>query len=165
MLAAACSGRLTADCDYRAGESDNCASIEPLYDVPSHWKWTVLQELIDRTRGICYGVIKLGETVPDGIPCLRTSDVKPLSIDADGVKKISSDISAEYTRSVLRGGEVLVNVRGTLGGVAVVPDYMLGWNVSREVSVVPVDSASPRYIALWIGLVDHRTGYRKLPKA
>ena len=50
-------------------------------------------------------------------------------------------------------GEVLVNVRGTLGGVAVVPDHMAGWNVSREVAVVPVEAAvlDAEYAAFWIG--------------
>jgi hypothetical protein len=56
-------------------------------------------------------------------------------------------------RTILRGGEVLVNVRGTLGGVAVVPDFMAGWNVSREVAVVPIGSLTlnPEYAAFWIG--------------
>ena len=53
---------------------------------------------------------------------------------------------------MLCGGEVLVNVRGTLGGVAVATDDMVGWNVSREVAVVPVDQelVSPAYISFWI---------------
>jgi len=46
-----------------------------------------------------------------------------------------------------------VNVRGTLGGVAVAEPSMAGWNVSREVAVAPVDTASvdPDYAAYWIG--------------
>jgi type I restriction enzyme S subunit len=45
-----------------------------------------------------------------------------------------------------------VNVRGTLGGVAVVPPFMSGWNVSREVAVAPVDAdlVLPQYVAYWI---------------
>jgi type I restriction enzyme S subunit len=47
----------------------------------------------------------------------------------------------------------LVNVRGTLGGVAVVPPKMAGWNVSREVAVVPIDPSriNPSYLSYWIG--------------
>ena len=48
-------------------------------------------------------------------------------------------LSEQYSRTILKGGEILVNVRGTLGGVAVVPSEMAGWNVSREVAVVPID--------------------------
>jgi type I restriction enzyme S subunit len=86
---------------------------------------------------LTYGVVQLGNEVPDGVPCLRTSNVRWLRIETDEVKHIASVISANYSRTVLCGGEVLVNVRGTLGGVAVVPKEMAGWNISREVAVAP----------------------------
>jgi type I restriction enzyme S subunit len=46
-----------------------------------------------------------------------------------------------------------VDVRGTLGGVAVTTPSMSGWNVSREVAVAPIDTAvvDPDYVAYWIG--------------
>ena len=48
---------------------------------------------------------------------------------------------------------MLVNVRGTLGGVAVASPEMVGWNVSREVAVVPADPGRiiPSYLAYCIG--------------
>ncbi len=112
-----------------------------------------LLALCDVSRGITYGVIKLGAVVPEGVPCLRTSNVRWLRIDIDGMKRISASLSEEYKRTVLRGGEVLVNVRGTLGGVAVASSNMAGWNVSREVAVVPVDAERmlPAFLAYWIG--------------
>jgi type I restriction enzyme S subunit len=68
------------------------------------------------------------------------------------MKRISPTLSKKYGRTILRGGEILVNVRGTLGGVAVVTPGMKGWNVSREVAVVPVDTAAvdSDYLAYWI---------------
>lgn len=112
-----------------------------------------LEALCEKNRLITYGVIKLGDPIEDGVPCLRTSNVRWLDIDTTGMKRIAPTLAAEYSRTILRGGEVLVNVRGTLGGVAVVPDHMAGWNVSREVAVVPVnaDMLDPEYAAFWIG--------------
>jgi type I restriction enzyme S subunit len=112
-----------------------------------------LEALCEQGRLITYGVIKLGDPIEGGVPCLRTSNVRWLSIDTNGMKRIAPSLSAEYSRTILRGGEVLVNVRGTLGGVAVVPDFMAGWNVSREVAVVPISSLTlnPEYAAFWIG--------------
>lgn len=160
VLAAACSGRLTADWredsapqDTVSPEPANLAElseVEELVEAPEAWRWLPLQVLCDPDRSICYGVIKLGVEEPNGIPCLRTSDVKPLRIDTTGVKKISSAISDEYQRTLLRGGEVLVNVRGTLGGVAVAPESLRGWNISREVAVVPAKGVVPQFIAFWI---------------
>jgi len=112
---------------------------------------TTLAKLCE-PKTITYGVIKLGDHISDGVPCLRTSNVRRLWIDTDGMKLISPSLSEQYERTILNGGEVLVNVRGTLGGVAVASTDMKGWNVSREVAVVPVDNhqIDPHYAAYWI---------------
>ena len=160
VLAAACSGRLTADWREDAAPKDlispqpanpdEICEVEETLEAAEPWRWLPLQALCDPDRSICYGVIKLGVEVPDGIPCLRTSDVKPLLIDTMDVKRIAPAISDEYRRTLLCGSEILVNVRGTLGGVAVVPDSLRGWNISREVALVPVKSVIPKFIAFWI---------------
>lgn len=138
VLAAATSGRLTEDWRIAHGLKEGAE--------------TTLQEICRPDRVITYGVVKLGDETLGGTPCLRTSNVRWLRFELDGMKLIDPNLSAEYGRTVLRGGEVLVNVRGTLGGVAVATDEMAGWNVSREVAVVPVDQslASSAYISLWI---------------
>lgn len=117
------------------------------------WVRRPLAELCESSRVITYGVIKLGDEVPTGVPCLRTSNVRWLRIDTDGMKRIAPKLSADYERTILKGGEVLVNVRGTLGGVAVASPEMAGWNVSREVAVVPIDSTRihPKFVSYLIG--------------
>jgi type I restriction enzyme S subunit len=138
VLASATSGRLTGDWRSAQGLKQGAK--------------TTLQAICMPDRVITYGVVKLGDETPGGTPCLRTSNVRWLRFELDGMKLIDPNLSAEYGRTVLRGGEVLVNVRGTLGGVAVATDDMAGWNVSREVAVVPVDRAlaSSVYVSLWI---------------
>lgn len=141
VLAAATSGALTED-----WRDKNSKSNKP-------WCKTTLVNVCQKTRVITYGVIKLGNEVANGIPCLRTSNVRWLHIDTDGMKRIATSLSDDYSRTILRGDEVLINVRGTLGGVAVVPNEMAGWNVSREVAVVPTDTKkiNPHFLAFWIG--------------
>jgi type I restriction enzyme, S subunit len=134
------------------------------------WVEKPLAELCDSNRVITYGVIKLGDEAVEGVPCLRTSNVRWLHIDTEGIKRISPSLSSDYSRTILRGGEVLVNVRGTLGGVAVVASEMAGWNVSREVAVVPVDKSriDPSFLSyligsglsqLWLGAVKKGAAY------
>jgi type I restriction enzyme S subunit len=161
VLSAACTGKLTTDwrenkqggLNSNSADMSNAESVEKIIDVPESWKWTSLHSICDPQRFICYGVIKLGHEFPSGINCLRTSDVKPLNIDISDVKKIDPRISSQYERTLLKGGEILVNVRGTLGGVAVVPSELRGWNVSREVAVIPVDNVVPEFIAFWIASI------------
>jgi len=142
VVSAATDGLLTSDWRMRNyGNTDRSITS------------TTLVEQCFQNRVITYGVIKLGDETPQGVPCLRTSNVRWLRIDTEGMKRIAQALSNEYPRTVLQGGEVLVNVRGTLGGVAVATSDMIGWNVSREVAVVPVDKSkvNPQFLALWIG--------------
>lgn len=128
------------------------SSIEDLFArLAANVHSTALENLCTN-RGITYGVIKLGEHKPQGVPCLRTSNVRKLAYDLDGMKSIAPSLSNEYKRTILESGEVLVNVRGTLGGVCVVSKAMIGWNISREVAMVPVDAkkVDPQFVALYI---------------
>lgn len=150
VLAQAIDGRLTAG--WRADPEGEDAKGNSKWDVPAGWSLETPASLIDPDRALTYGVIKLGEEIEGGVPTLRSSNVRWLKIDTDVVKTIARDLSQQYSRTILRGGEVVVTVRGTLGGVAMVPETMAGWNTSREVAVIPVKSdVNARYLAYAIG--------------
>jgi type I restriction enzyme S subunit len=105
-------------------------------EIPASWEWSTAEALSDQNRAITYGVIKLGKDFDEGIPTLRSSDVRPLRIELDHVKQIDPAIAQNYRRTFLEGGELLVTVRGTLGGICVVPDDCTGFNISREVAMI-----------------------------
>lgn len=122
-----------------------------LPELPDGWCWASAEQLSDETRAITYGVVKLGDPVVDGVPTLRSSNVRNLRLDLDEVKQISRSIAAQYKRTFLEGGELLFTVRGTLGGIVVAPDGCRGWNVSREVAVLaPVDRRISDVTAIFI---------------
>ena len=115
------------------------------------WTWASADQLTDATRPITYGVIKLGSKVSGGVPILRSSDVRRLELDLNGVKRIARKIADEYRRTYLRGGEVLITVRGTLGGVVAVPPSCVGYNISREVALLALlEQKASRLISFFI---------------
>ncbi len=156
VLNAACTGRLTEgwrerqqniksatdllhellETKFRVLENNEDATELP--DIPDTWVWSPCECLCDPRRIITYGVIKLGLEVPGGIPVLRSSDVRWLYVDRSHVKHVSKQIADAYSRTFLEGGEVLVTVRGSLGGVAIVDESLAGFNISREVAVIPI---------------------------
>jgi type I restriction enzyme, S subunit len=159
VLAAACSGTLTEDwrrehhsdletatalirrlCGAKKAFAPDEEDSGDLLPLPNSWQWVRCEALCNPERSFTYGVIKLGAVVEDGVPTLRSSDVRWLRIEADHIKCISRKIADNYSRTYLQGGEILVTVRGTLGGVAVVPNSMKSFNVSREVAVLPFRS-------------------------
>lgn len=120
---------------------------KPELPIPDSWKWVLLKDITDQNRPISYGVIKLGHDYPGGIKTLRCSDVKYRYIDESSIKTINPDIEGEYKRTRLEGSEVLMNIRGTLGGCAIVPDSLKGANIAREVAmIVPAECVSSEYL-------------------
>lgn len=132
----------------RTAEAQRHGLKKHAFELPPGWHWSRLQDLVEPGRSISYGVIKLGADPgpATGVPILRCSDVRYRQIEAHGIRYIERALSAEYGRTVLRGGELLVNVRGTLGGCAVVPVEMAGFNIAREVAVIPVVGVNPEYL-------------------
>jgi type I restriction enzyme S subunit len=109
------------------------------FDLPHGWEWVCVQDLLDSSREISYGIIKLGNVPKSGgIMTLRCSDIKPGVIDLGGVRRVSEEIEKNYIRTRLSGGEILLNIRGTLGGVALVEPNLKGYNIAREVAVIPI---------------------------
>ena len=115
------------------------------FDIPDNWRWVRLRDLCK--TDISYGIIKLGVEDPDGVRVLRCSDVKENYIIPDYVRTVTNDLSQQFSRTILQGGEIVINVRGTLGGCAVVPREMCGYNVAREVAVIrQCDFVDAQYI-------------------
>jgi len=134
---------------YKEPAAPDTSNLQPL---PEGWTWATAEQLTDENRAITYGVIKLGAPVPDGVHVLRSSDVRHLRLDLEDVKRVSPNIAGEYRRTFLKGGEVLITVRGTLGGVVVVPAECAGFNISREVAMLAmVQPAVAKIAAIFIG--------------
>ncbi|EEW50852.1 hypothetical protein HMPREF0290_0546 [Corynebacterium efficiens YS-314] len=101
------------------------------------------------TADICYGIVQSGVFVPGGVPVLAIRD-----LDGDfetGVHLTSRSIDAQYRRSRVAPGDVLLSIKGTIGKVGIVPDTYNG-NISREIARIRfsarTDPAFARYYLL-----------------
>jgi type I restriction enzyme S subunit len=167
VLAAACSGRLTADwreindndesgsqlltriqeerqenqCRKGSYQRTSVKAISltktDLPEVPDQWVWAPLNELLHYTRPASYGVLQPGVDLSNGVPMVRVCDIQNGTILLDQLKKIAKEIDTQYARTRLKGGEILVTLVGTIGRTAVVPDEAAGTNVARAVAMLP----------------------------
>lgn len=137
------------------------SGFEWIGEIPIHWEITRKLAFVT-TEGISYGIVKLFD--PDdvnGVKVLRCSDVLEGWIKPDNIRTVTQEVSNEYARTILSGDEVIVNVRGSLGGCAVVPKTMAGYNIAREVAKIPLnDSICNRYVMYYLlsrCFVEYRT--------
>jgi type I restriction enzyme S subunit len=111
------------------------------------FSFTPLGSLVDETRGISYGVVQPGQHVDDGVPIVRVTDIRHGRINQVDPLRVAPEIADKYRRTVLRGGELLLTLVGTVGETAVVPASLAGWNTARAVAVLPVlDEPGPRWV-------------------
>ena len=139
------------------------SGIEWIGEIPK--KWNIVTKLSFVTiEGISYGIVKLFD--PDdvnGVKVIRCSDVLEGYICQNNIRTVTTEVSNEYARTILSGGEVLVNVRGSLGGCAIVPKEMAGYNIAREVAKISLDtSMCNRYVMYYLlskCFVEYRTSH------
>jgi len=160
VLAAACSGRLTAGwqkedsdtgaalltrirqdrCTYWDGAHRKVKYPEPqhldvteLPDLPEEWSWTALDQIVQEGRPIIYGIIKPGPHVPDGVPYVRINEMTDGGfVNPDGLRRADPARAAKFNRATLMSGDILVSKDGTIGRVSVVPPELEGGNITQH---------------------------------
>ncbi|HUY08007.1 MAG TPA: restriction endonuclease subunit S [Candidatus Dormibacteraeota bacterium] len=107
-----------------------------------------LDEVADITVGFV-GPMK-SEYVEEGIPFLRSQNVKPFRIDLADVKYINDSFHNRLSKSSLRPGDVVVVRTGTPGTAAVIPATLPIANCSDLVVIRPHGNLDPWYLSYFI---------------
>lgn len=100
-----------------------------------------LQQLTEQDRPITYGVVKPGPEDPEsGVLFVRGGDIANGTIAIDSLRTITQEVSRPYSRTILRGGELVMSLVGNPGEVAVVPDSLAGANLARQAGLIALRS-------------------------
>lgn len=154
VLAAAVSGRLTEEWRLKT-DSCEASSEMRLGDeslmVPASWKKTRLGDVTKKDRKLCYGVIQPGPEVDTGVDLIRVCDIKDGIIDWGRLRKIDNGIDAEYSRSRVREGDIVVSIVGTIGRAAIVRESRIA-NIARAVALISVEQelVLPSWAYIWL---------------
>lgn len=114
-------------------------------EIPVEWEVYVLESLVQRP--ISYGVLKPGEPDANGVPLIRINNIdKSNKFNNSELINISVDLSEEYQRTTLKGGEIVFSVVGTVGRLAIIPKELAGSNISRALAVIDcIDDKIDKY--------------------
>jgi type I restriction enzyme, S subunit len=114
LLAAACLGRLTADCRTDTKDSiqhETPRSAQPLLDTPASWSWSTLGEIADIRGGIQVGAKRRGGEPMRQVPYLRVANVQRGWLDLAEIKTIlATESQIEALR--LEPGDIFFNEGG-----------------------------------------------------
>ncbi|EJI87065.1 type I restriction-modification system specificity subunit S [Alishewanella aestuarii B11] len=110
-------------------------------------KTTVLDSFVDPRAPICYGILKPGEHVSEGIPVIKVKNIIGGRVLEDDLLKTSLQIHNQYKRAEVNQGDLLLTIRGTTGRVAIVPASLAGANITQDTARIRVSSDDdPMYV-------------------
>jgi type I restriction enzyme S subunit len=118
-------------------------ALEPL---PNGWEYMPLEDSTT-DKAISYGIVQPGSYDSDGVPIVRVNNFRNGALILHDVLKVSKDIESKYSRTRLKGGEVLLTLVGSIGQVVIAPQELKGWNVARAIGVLRV---RPEINADWV---------------
>lgn len=93
-----------------------------------------LETLTEAKSGITYGVVKPGDI--GSIPFVRGGDLIGGEVRLNRLRTITNEVSAQYSRTLLRGGELLMCLVGVPGQCAIAPAELAGANIARQVGLI-----------------------------
>lgn len=100
------------------------------------WKCIAFEDAVDSACTLSYGIVQPGEEYADGLPIVRPTDLGSKIIEVEGLKRIDPVLANSYRRTTLRGGDLLLCVRGTTGQISIASKELAGANVTR--GIVPI---------------------------
>ena len=123
-----------------------------LPELPKGWQWSNFESASERVTVGHVGSMK-DEYVEEGVPFLRSQNVRPNHYDAKGLKFISQRFHERLEKSALSPGDIVVVRSGSVGVSCVIPDNLLAANCSDLVIIKSPRAVLPAYGAYYINSV------------
>lgn len=90
-----------------------------------------LSQITPKDKIITYGIVQAGPYVEDGIPYIRTGDIKSGKIITKNLLRTSPEIARKHDRSKCAEGDVIISIRATVGQCAILPKELDGGNLTQ----------------------------------
>ncbi|WP_347332724.1 restriction endonuclease subunit S [Marinimicrobium locisalis] len=119
----------------------------PLGWIPREWEVASLESLVSPSDQITYGIVQAGPHVENGIPYIRTGDMKGDELQKEGLLCTSEKIARNFKRSEVRAGEIVFAIRATIGKVLMVPQELDGANLTQGTArISPADFMDNKFL-------------------
>ena len=108
-------------------------------------EFKTLGTLVDRKIG--YGIVQPGQSVKNGVPVIKVNNIISGLYDINDLDTTTHENDAQYSRTRLNGGEVILSVVGTIGKTAIVPNQFAGCNLVRATALIDIKTP---WLAQWV---------------
>jgi type I restriction enzyme S subunit len=123
-----------------------------LPELPDGWVWSNFETAAERVTVGHVGPMK-DEYVEQGIPFLRSQNVRANRYDSEGLKFISEKFHHQLAKSALQPGDIVVVRSGSVGVSCVIPEQLPEANCSDLVIVKAPRAVLPDFGAYYMNSV------------
>lgn len=119
------------------------------YTNNKNWSTSLLESMVTEDCSISYGIVQPGNGEIEGVPIVRPVDLLGTFVHNENLKKTTKEISDSYKRTILKGNELLLCVRGTTGIVSLAANDLAGCNVSRGITPLEFNKENSRWFMFY----------------
>ena len=106
--------------------------------IPKSWEVKRLEQLVEVSSPICYGILMPGQNVTGGVPVVKVKDIFDGVIHTSALLLTDPKIDEKYQRSRIQKGDLLITIRGTTGRTAVVPSKLPTANITQDTARIRI---------------------------
>lgn len=107
--------------------------------------YKALGSLVDRKIG--YGIVQPGQNILHGVPVIKVNNLIDGLHSKGELDVTTKENDEKYSRTRLKGGELIVSVVGTVGKTAIVPKSFRGCNLVRAVAMIDIKE---NWLSRWV---------------
>lgn len=108
-------------------------------------EFRLLGSLVDRKIG--YGIVQPGQSIDGGVPVIKVNNLIAGLNSVNDLDTTSRETACKYSRTQLKGGELVVSVVGTIGKTAIVPASFAGCNLVRATALIDIPE---QWLSNWV---------------
>ena len=123
--------------------------------LPAGWTWATFEQIAERVTVGFVGSMK-HEYVEDGVPFLRSQNVRENRFDPEGLLHISHEFHQQLSKSSLQPGDLAVVRSGSVGVTCVIPESLPDANCSDLVLIQRPLAFVPQYGAYYMNSLAKR---------
>ena len=132
--------------DSRIKRKDLNTSFEPLFELPSNWKWVQLGDICGIYGGKRIPAGRKLTTIDTGHKYIRVTDMNDYTVELSNIMYVPDDIFSSIKNYIINKDDLYITVAGTIGKIGFVPDELYGANLTENANKLVFSNINKKWL-------------------
>ena len=132
--------------DSRIKRKDLNSSFEPLFELPSNWKWVQLGDICGIYGGKRIPAGRKLTAIDTGHKYIRVTDMNDYTVELSNIMYVPDDIFSSIKNYIINKEDLYITVAGTIGKIGFVPDELDGANLTENANKLVFSNINKKWL-------------------